>query len=378
MSPWKCESAPAPIACAMRWQSRSIGPGVLMSWSNCRAPSSGRRCTRCSRTPARSSGSRSPVQSSIFVSSGLKPAATEPPIVAVAGRRTTNSATWLICASFSFFENEGMPTPPFVTWRATAARPGGAGRGRARPFPSTSPPASVWQPPQPALSKTFAPGSELVEPSRALVSFPPQPARARRTRPKRAAPRRAMHARATFKRRAWDESSPNRTGLGLSPAGGYSLTLVGVVGKQPVREARLSWRSRLARRAGPLGLIALGLALGALSLADLHRQRLQPRDALALARRPGGRGCRVRVASARLAPDRRARRRSRGRRRGSVLAALPDRALSVAGPGQLGRDRDHARLEAVRAQRRRRSVRCELLPDAGPRGSSSSGASSAS
>ena len=75
-----------------------------------------------------------------------------------------------------------------------------------------------------------------------------------------------MHARATFKRRACDESSPNRTGLGLSPAGGYSLTLVGVVGQQPVREARLSWRSRPLDELVPLGLIALGLALGALSL----------------------------------------------------------------------------------------------------------------
>ena len=27
----------------------------------------------------------------------------------------TNSATWLIWTSFSFFEKDGMPTPPFRT-----------------------------------------------------------------------------------------------------------------------------------------------------------------------------------------------------------------------------------------------------------------------
>jgi 4-amino-4-deoxy-L-arabinose transferase-like glycosyltransferase len=41
---------------------------------------------------------------------------------------------------------------------------------------------------------------------------------------------------------------------------------VGVVGQQPAREARLSWRSRPLDELVPLGLIALGLALGALSL----------------------------------------------------------------------------------------------------------------
>ena len=55
-------------------------------------------------------------------------------------------------------------------------------------------------------------------------------------------------------------------GLGLSPADGYSLALVGVVGQQPAREARFSWRSRPLDELVPLGLIALGLALGALSL----------------------------------------------------------------------------------------------------------------
>jgi hypothetical protein len=44
------------------------------------------------------------------------------------------------------------------------------------------------------------------------------------------------------------------------------LTPVGVVGQQPVRETRLAWRSRPLEELVSLGLIALGLALGALSL----------------------------------------------------------------------------------------------------------------
>ena len=55
------------------------------------------------------------LQSAILVSSGLKPAATEPPIVEERVDSDTNSATWLICTSFSFFEKDGMPTPPFRT-----------------------------------------------------------------------------------------------------------------------------------------------------------------------------------------------------------------------------------------------------------------------
>jgi hypothetical protein len=41
---------------------------------------------------------------------------------------------------------------------------------------------------------------------------------------------------------------------------------VGVVGREPVRESRVAWRSRPLDELIPLGLIALGLALGALSL----------------------------------------------------------------------------------------------------------------
>jgi hypothetical protein len=44
------------------------------------------------------------------------------------------------------------------------------------------------------------------------------------------------------------------------------LTLVGVVGQERVRDARLAWRSRPLDELVPLGLIALGLVLGALSL----------------------------------------------------------------------------------------------------------------
>ena len=42
------------------------------------------------------------LQSAILVSSGLKPAATEPPMVEERVDSDTNSATWLIWTSFSF------------------------------------------------------------------------------------------------------------------------------------------------------------------------------------------------------------------------------------------------------------------------------------
>ena len=117
-----------------------------------------------------------------------------------------------------------------------------------------------------------------------------------------------------------------------------------------------------ARRAGPARPDRFRARDRGAVAADLHHQRLQPRDALALARWRGGRLDRVRVASACLAQDRGARCRPRGRRRGPLLAALLDRSLSLARPGQLGRDRDHERLEGLCAQHRR-SVRVQLLPD---------------
>ena len=115
MFPWKCESAPAPIAWAIRWQSRSIGPGVLMSWSNWSSAVFGPSLYEMFANACSKQWKSVALQSSIFVSSGLKPAATEPPIVEERVDSETNSATWLICTSFSFFEKDGMPTPPFRT-----------------------------------------------------------------------------------------------------------------------------------------------------------------------------------------------------------------------------------------------------------------------
>ena len=125
---------------------------------------------------------------------------------------------------------------------------------------------SVWQLPQPALAKTFAPGSELVDELELSFPLPPQPARARtnEAQESRAADGRCTHAPHSSEGLRRVES--NRTGLGLSPAAGYSLTLVGVVEKQPVPGARLSWRSRSLDELVPLGLSRSGSRSGALSL----------------------------------------------------------------------------------------------------------------
>src|SRR6476660_6611136 len=102
------------------------------------------------------------LQSSIFVSSGLKPAATEPPIVEERVDSETNSATWLISTSVSFLEKDGIPTPPFLTCRSTRCASGRSWSRSGPTVPFDFAAWSVWQPPHPALSKTFAPGSELV------------------------------------------------------------------------------------------------------------------------------------------------------------------------------------------------------------------------
>ena len=105
----------------------------------------------------------SALQSAIFVSSGLKPAATEPPMVEeLCVDSETNSATWLIWTSFSFFEKDGIPTPPFLTCRSTRCASGRSWSRSGPTVPFDFAAWSVWQPPQPALSKTLAPGSELV------------------------------------------------------------------------------------------------------------------------------------------------------------------------------------------------------------------------
>ena len=95
----------------------------------------------------------------------------------------------------------------------------------------------------------------------------------------------------------------------------------------------------------------------------LHRRRLQPRDALALARRPCRRHRRLRAALAAAAEDRLGGAAVRDWRRGGLRAPLPARALPLARPGELGRDRGHGRGEEVRADTRR-PLRRELLPDA--------------
>ena len=97
---------------------------------------------------------------------------------------------------------------------------------------------------------------------------------------------------------------------------------------------------------------------------DLHRRRLQRGDALALARRPRDHGGRLRPSLEDVAAHRRPRPRLRRRSSRAVRALLPDRALPLAGPGQLGRGRDHGHGEAVRDAARPRSSGCQLLPDA--------------
>src|SRR5262245_15403752 len=145
-------------------------------------------------------------QSSIFVSSGLKPAATEPPMVELRVDSATNSATWLISVSLSFWAKEGMPTPPFRTWRTTRCASGRSSSRLGPVVPFDLAADSVWQPPQPASEKTFAPGSDLVE-GAAELSFlpPPQPDRARSASVRRAAARvgnaRTRHIEANASRR---------------------------------------------------------------------------------------------------------------------------------------------------------------------------------
>ena len=217
----------------------------------------------------------------------------------------------------------------------------------------------MWQPPQPALSKTFAPGSELVD--ELELSFPLSAAAGQgednEAQESHAADGRCTHA-AHSSGGFHDEPSPNRQRLCFLPQGGYSLTLVGVIERQPLREARPVVARPLAGRAGPARrLVALGLVLGAISLGDLHRRRLQPRRCsgsgwAASSSRRSGSGCardwpRIAVARPRLAAGAAA----------LCAPALPDRALSLAGPGQLGRGRDHGPAKQYAHAARRRSVR---------------------
>ena len=112
----------------------------------------------------------------------------------------TNSATWLISVSVSCFAKEGMPTPPFRTWRATSFASGRSSSRLGPVVPFDLAAASVWQPPQPASEKTLAPGSELVEADGEELSLlpPPQPDRARTASVRRAAVRAGAESTATF------------------------------------------------------------------------------------------------------------------------------------------------------------------------------------
>ena len=126
----------------------------------------------------------SSAQSSTFVSSGLKPAATDPPPVALRVSFETNSATWSICSFDSLSWNDGMPTPPFRTWRATRTFSGFRSSRLGPVVPVASAASIVWQLPQPASANTFAPGELAAESEPPSPSpFPPQPTTPRRTTP---------------------------------------------------------------------------------------------------------------------------------------------------------------------------------------------------
>src|SRR4029079_3830416 len=61
-------------------------------------------------------------------------------------------------------------------------------------------------------------------------------------------------------------AKPEPSGLEDFPATGYSLTSVGVIGQQTVRDARPTWRGRSLEQLLPLAAIAAGLALGTAAL----------------------------------------------------------------------------------------------------------------
>ena len=216
MFPWKCESAPAPIAWAMRWQSRSIGPGVLMSSSNVSSAVFGPSLYEMFANACSKQWKSVASQSSIFVSSGLKPAATEPPIVEERVDSETNSATWLICASFSFFEKDGMPDAAVSDLACDRLRVGAqlveVGPDRSLRLRGLRACGSRRSPRCRRPSRPAARSSS----ARALVFLlPPQPARARKTRPRKSRARmgdaRTRHIQAEGLGRVESESDGTRT-----------------------------------------------------------------------------------------------------------------------------------------------------------------------
>jgi hypothetical protein len=86
----------------------------------------------------------------------------------------TNDATCAICVPESFVRKEGIPLPPFRTCRSTVDWSGFSSSRFGPTWPFEPAALSVWQPPQPALANTFAPGGLDALPE------PPQPARSGR------------------------------------------------------------------------------------------------------------------------------------------------------------------------------------------------------
>src|SRR5438477_1354377 len=91
----------------------------------------------------------------MVVSSGLNAAAW--PVVREAA--ATKEATWAICVPESRLRKEGMPLPPTRTWWATVGASGLSASRSGPIWPFAFAALSVWQLAQPALVKTFAPGS---------------------------------------------------------------------------------------------------------------------------------------------------------------------------------------------------------------------------
>ena len=91
----------------------------------------------------------------------------------------TNAATWLISAALSLSLKDGIPLPPFRTWRATVCWFGLSSSRFGPTFPVAPAASSVWQPLQPSEVKIFSPGlpapAASFDPESPLLP-PPQPA----------------------------------------------------------------------------------------------------------------------------------------------------------------------------------------------------------
>src|SRR3954454_8038169 len=161
----------------MWWQTAStvwiLGSSVGSSGSAFTGPSrAGRVANACRKQNALALCS----QSAIVVLSGLK-AKLVPELRA---DDETNDATCAIWLDESLLRKEAMPWPPLRTCRSTVDWSGFSSSRFGPTWPFESAALSVWQPPQPALAKTFAPGELEVSPE------PPQPATSGRNAIRRA------------------------------------------------------------------------------------------------------------------------------------------------------------------------------------------------